>query len=66
MEKDVDLIVDIEPGEAQMLIELIELLFDEWYVEREKRAKRLAEITTLSAQKASALADAKAAKAGVG
>jgi hypothetical protein len=62
MEKDVDLIVDIDPGEAQMLIELIEMLFDEWYVEREKRAKRLAEITALSAQKASELADAKLAK----
>jgi hypothetical protein len=52
------------PGEAQMLIELIEMLFDEWYVEREKRAKRLAEITALSAQKAGELADAKLAKAG--
>jgi hypothetical protein len=49
MEKDVDLIVEIEPGEAQMLIELIEMLFDEWYVERDKRTKRLAEITALRA-----------------
>jgi hypothetical protein len=59
MEKDVDLIVDIEPGEAQMLIELIELLFDEWYVQREKRMRRLAAITALSAQKASQVADLK-------
>jgi hypothetical protein len=64
MEKDVDLIVDIDPGEAQMLLELIEMLFEEWYVERNKRTKRLAEINALSAQKASALANAKAAKAG--
>jgi hypothetical protein len=64
MEKDVDLIVEIEPGEAQMLIELIEMLFDEWYVERDKRTKRLAEITALSGQKAKELADAKAAKTG--
>jgi hypothetical protein len=63
MEKDVDLIIEIEPGEAQMLIELIEMLFDEWYVERFNRTKRLAEITALSAQKASELADATAAKA---
>jgi Domain of unknown function (DUF4145) len=63
MEKEVDLIVEIEPGEAQMLIELIEMLFEEWYVERDKRTKRLAEITALSAQKASELAIAKLEKA---
>jgi hypothetical protein len=63
MEKDVDLIVDIDPGEAQMLIELIEMLFEEWYSERDKRARRLAEITALSAHKATALVNAKAAKA---
>ena len=66
MEKDVDLIVDIEPGEAQMLIELIEMLFEEWYVERDKRTRRLAEITALSAQKASELEEAKLAKLGPG
>jgi Domain of unknown function (DUF4145) len=64
MEKDVDLIVAIEPGEAQMLIGLIEMLFDEWYVERDKRIKRLAEITKLSAQKSSELAELKIAKLG--
>jgi hypothetical protein len=63
MEKDVDLIVPIDTGEAQMLIELIEMLFDEWYVEREKRAKRLADIKALSAQKADDLEKAKEAKA---
>jgi hypothetical protein len=44
MEKDVNLIVAVEPGEAQKLIELIEMLFDEWYVARENRRLRLAEI----------------------
>jgi Domain of unknown function (DUF4145) len=62
MEKDVDLIVEIDPGEAQMLIDLIEMLFQEWYVERDKRRRRLAEITALSAQKASELEEAKLAK----
>ena len=33
MEKDINLIVSIEPEEAQILIDLIESLFDEWYVE---------------------------------
>jgi Domain of unknown function (DUF4145) len=64
MEKDVDLIVDIDPGEAQ--IDLIEMLFEEWYVEREKRTRRLAEMTALSAQKASKLEEAKLAKLGPG
>jgi Domain of unknown function (DUF4145) len=62
MEKDVDLIIEIDPGEAQMLIDLIEMLFEEWYIERDKRARRLAEITALSAQKASELANIMLAK----
>jgi hypothetical protein len=61
MEKDVNLIVDIEPGEVQMLIDLIEMLFDEWYVEKHKWEMRLAEIKALSANKANELAAAKAA-----
>lgn len=58
MEKDVGLIVDIEPGEAQMLIDLLEMLLDEWYVERDKRTRRLAQIMALSAQKAKEINDA--------
>jgi hypothetical protein len=42
MEKDVDLIVEIDDDEAQVLIDLIETLFDDWYVEREKRKRRFA------------------------
>jgi hypothetical protein len=66
MEKDVDLIVEIDPGEAQMLIDLIEMLFAEWYVERDSRTRRLAEITALSAKKASELEEAKLTKLGPG
>jgi hypothetical protein len=44
MEKDINSIIEIDEGEAQALIELIELLFEEWYVEREKRAARLAKV----------------------
>ena len=40
MEKDIDLIVDVEPKEAQLLIGLIEQLIDDWYVTREDRKKR--------------------------
>ncbi len=51
MEKDIDLIVPVDPGEAQVMIELIELLFDEWYGARERRAQRLAKIEQIRASK---------------
>ncbi|MBI2584304.1 MAG: DUF4145 domain-containing protein [Rhodospirillales bacterium] len=41
MEKDINLILDVEPDEAQALIDLIELLFEEWYVARKVREQRL-------------------------
>jgi len=62
MEKDVDLIVDVEAGEAQILIDLIEMLFEEWYVARHERQERLARVAALSAEKSLALENAKAEK----
>jgi hypothetical protein len=35
------LIVDVEPNEAQKLIELIELLIKDWYINRQQRTERL-------------------------
>jgi hypothetical protein len=64
MAKDVDVIVAIDPDEAQLLIELIETLFDEWYVARNSRQERLSKIAQLSAEKKRALADASAARQG--
>lgn len=43
MAEDINLVIDIEPNEAQALIELIEILFEEWYVaglERESKLKK--------------------------
>lgn len=40
MEKDVDLIVEVDEREASLLIELIESLFEDWYVDRFKREQR--------------------------
>jgi hypothetical protein len=51
MEADVNLVIDIEPGEAQELIGLIEMLFEEWYVARHDRNKRLAKIAAARAAK---------------
>jgi hypothetical protein len=51
MEKDINVIIDVDPGEAQALIELIEMLFDEWYVARKKREERLSGIQKIAADK---------------
>lgn len=37
MEKDINVIVDVEPGEAELLIKLIESLIEDWYVQRNDR-----------------------------
>lgn len=60
MEADVDVIVDVDPGEAQVLIDLIESLLQDWYVERQKRVDRFAATTALAAQKAQELKHARA------
>lgn len=62
MEADINVIVPVDPGEAQALIELIELLFDEWYVARERRKDQLARIEAIAQEKKKLIADA-AAKA---
>lgn len=59
MEHDVNLIIDIEPGEAQALIELIEMLFDEWYVEQHNRTERLKKIAAIGEKKVAAKASLK-------
>lgn len=50
MEKDVNVIVDVDPEEAAILISLIEMLFEEWYIARhnkEERMKKIKEIATV-------------------
>ena len=54
MEKDINLIVDVEPNEAELLINLIETLFQDWYVGREDRKKRLQSIVDIGCQKTEA------------
>lgn len=51
MEKDTDLIVDIDPGEAEKLIKLIELLMKEWYINREERSQLFGDILQINADK---------------
>lgn len=47
MEKDVNLIVDIEPDEATSLIGLIEMLIKEWYIARHNRQEDLRKMAAL-------------------
>jgi len=51
MEKDVNLIVDVEPDEAKLLIDLIETLFEDWYVVREEKAARNKSLKELAEKK---------------
>jgi hypothetical protein len=60
MEKNIDLIVEVDEGEARTLIELIELLFQEWYVARQQRQERFARVAAIAAEKKALIAQAKA------
>lgn len=51
MEKDTNLIVDIDPDEAEKLIKLIELLMKEWYINREDRKRLFGDILDINAEK---------------
>lgn len=54
MERDIDVIVDVDPGEAQALLDLIEMLFEEWYVASNARQIKLAKLKTVAGEKAEA------------
>ena len=44
MSEDINLIVDVEPGEAKALIELIEVLFKETYIARKNRQESIKKV----------------------
>lgn len=47
MEQDINVIIDVDPNEAGLLIELIETLVDDWYVARHDRDQRMNKVITL-------------------
>ena len=51
MEKDINVIVDVDPEEAGLLIGLVETLLKEWYVAREERKDRMAAVIAASSKK---------------
>ena len=54
MERDINLIIEVDPKEAALLIGLIETLINDWYVNREERMRRLEAIVNVAEQKHSA------------
>lgn len=51
MERDIDVIIDVDGDEAALLISLIETLINDWYVERENRRLRSQKIIAVAAGK---------------
>ena len=51
MEKDIDLIIEVEPQEAELLIGLVETLLADWYVARHDRDERMKAIVAIAAEK---------------
>lgn len=51
MEKDINLILDVEPDEAALLIGLIETLLEEWYVHQHERERRMQKVIDAAASK---------------
>lgn len=48
MEKDINLVVEVEPEEARLLIGLIETLLSDWYVSRHDRQQRMLKLKAVA------------------
>lgn len=59
MEANVNLIVDVDPDEASLLIWLIETLFEEWYIERHLREDKMKKIAAMAKLKKAAIDEGK-------
>lgn len=51
MEKNIDLIIDVAPNEAGLLIGLIETLIKEWYIHKHERETTLTDILEMKKEK---------------
>lgn len=56
MEKDINVVVNVEPEEAQILIGLIEILIENTYILRHDRQQKLQAVTKLANDKKQAKA----------
>lgn len=50
-ERDINCIVDVEPGEVEKLIKLIEILIEQWYIDRHQQEQLYQDIQQISATK---------------
>lgn len=51
MEKDVNLVIDIDVEEATQLLKLVEMLFEQWYINRHEQQELCSRITAVAASK---------------
>jgi len=51
MEKDINLIIDVDPNEANALIRLVEILIKDWYIAKHERENALASVIGIGNQK---------------
>ena len=51
MKHDIDLIIEVDPDEAELLIRLIETLFKDWYVTTHDRAEQMTAVAKLAEDK---------------
>ena len=51
MEKDINLIIDVEPKEAELLMGLIEILLKDWYIARKQKELHLTSVSELAKDK---------------
>jgi len=54
MESDINVIVDVDPGEAELLTALVENLIEDWYVTRAERQARMNAVKDAAATKEAA------------
>lgn len=57
MEKDINTIIDVDINEAEVLIELIEQLFEEWYIAKYEREQRMNKVKQIATAKKAAKAN---------
>ena len=48
MEKDINVIIDVDENEAEVLISLLDILFQNWYIEKHNREEQLKRIKKIA------------------
>jgi hypothetical protein len=51
MEKDINVIIDVDQNEAQILIDLIEMLLEEWYIKKHDKEEKLKQLKKIADKK---------------